>query len=218
VCGEVYLRVSHTFLLHEKGLEAYNAAKKDGKAAQKIGKLYSHPQVFDQSRKWIEATFPGATCVSVSSSSQAAKIVSDEAGEESLGKLSAALGGSLLATEYNLEIVHENVQDDPNNTTRFLVIAKTFTSPSGKDRSLITFGLKHEVGSLSSALRIFSSHGISLSGIESYPNKAELWSYNFFLEFEGHIENKNVKQALDELRQQATFINIIGSFPEMYGH
>jgi prephenate dehydratase len=76
VCGETYLKVSHAFLLHEKALAAYEAAERDGKGAQKVGRLYSHPQVFDQSRKWIEETFPGATCVSVSSSSQAAKLVS----------------------------------------------------------------------------------------------------------------------------------------------
>jgi chorismate mutase len=216
VCGETYLKVSHTFLLHEKALAAYEAAERDGRGAQKVGRLYSHPQVFEQSRKWIEETFPGATCVSVSSSSQAAKIVSEEAGEETEGKISAALGSSLLAGEYGLKIVHKDIQDDPNNTTRFLVIAKTFTGPSGKDRTLLTFGLKHMVGSLSAALTIFSKQAINLSGIESYPNKEERWSYNFLVELEGHVEDKNVKQALEELRQFATFINIIGSFPEAY--
>jgi chorismate mutase len=216
VCGETYLKVSHAFLLHEKALAAYEAAERDGKGAQKVGRLYSHPQVFDQSRKWIEETFPGATCVSVSSSSQAAKLVSEEAGEETDGKVSGALGSSLLAGEYGLKIVRKDIQDDPNNTTRFLVIAKTFTGPSGKDKTLLTFGLKHMVGSLSSALTIFSKHGINMSGIESYPNKAEIWSYNFLVELEGHVEDKNVKEALEELRELATFINIIGSFPEAY--
>jgi prephenate dehydratase len=139
VCGETYLKVSHAFLLHEKALAAYEEAERDGKGAQKVGKLYSHPQVFDQSRKWIEETFPGATCVSVSSSSQGAKLVSgtprtphwrvleqprarkhahtnsnrlriwpsEEAGEETDGRFSGALGSSLLASEYGLKIVRK---------------------------------------------------------------------------------------------------------------
>jgi chorismate mutase/prephenate dehydratase len=127
--------------------------------------------------------------------------------------------------------------------------AESADTPSapGKDKTLLTFGLKHMVGSLASALTIFSKHGINMrcaglpplplpsssswqgerltllavvvstiSGIESYPNKAEQWSYNFLVELEGHVEDKNVKAALDDLRDAATFINIIGSFPEAY--
>jgi len=114
----------------------------------------------------------------------------------------------------NLKLAERDAQDDKNNTTRFFVIGKTFGSPSGKNHTLLTFGVKHVIGSLSTALSCFASRGINLCGIESYVDKHQQWAYNFLVELEGHEADEPVAAALRALKEHSEFINIIGSFPK----
>ncbi len=212
VCGETYIHVRHDLLVSEA---AYDELQRVPPADQlaRLSCLYSHPQALEQCTKWTQRHCPQAKCVPVASTSEAARIIAASTDELHDG-ISAALGSPLLARQYKLRPLRESVQDSETNTTRFLVIAKTFGCPSGKDRTWLTFGLKHEAGSLATALDIFARSGINLSGIESYPNKTESWAYNFLVELEGHVQDPQVAHALGLLRQHTTFISLLGSFAD----
>jgi prephenate dehydratase len=97
--------------------------------------------------------------------------------------------------------------------TRFLVIGKTLSSSSGRDRTSILFSLPHKAGSLHDALNAFRVRKINLTKIESRPSRKKAWEYYFFVDLEGHCRSKKVKAALDELSQACRFIKILGSYP-----
>jgi prephenate dehydratase len=111
--------------------------------------------------------------------------------------------------------LHSAIEDNPNNQTRFIVIGKVVMKPTGKDRTSIIFTVKHEPGSLFHALEAFSRHKVNLTKIESRPARhlPEIWQYNFFTDFEGHVEDEPVKSALKELSEHTMFLKILGSYP-----
>jgi chorismate mutase / prephenate dehydratase len=172
-----------------------------------IAKLYSHPQVFGQCREWLRRTMPAIELIEVSSTTRAAELA---AHEQSAG----ALAGRLAAEVYNLPVLEKAVQDNPNNTTRFLVIGHQSCPRTGNDRTSLMFGLHDKPGALFSALRPFDKLKISLSKIESRPSRRKAWEYVFFVDMDGHHEDEPVVAAVKELKKHCSIVKILGSYPK----
>lgn len=171
-----------------------------------IKKVYSHPQPIAQCRQWLENNLPGVPMVDVASTAVAAQIVSDDYN-------AAAIASELAGSLYDLKVVRSRIEDQVNNFTRFLVVARKGCERSGNDKTSVLFSVKDEPGILCRMLDPFAKRGINLSKIESRPFKKKAWEYIFFLDLFGHVTDPDVAAALDELKQCCQFIKILGSYP-----
>ncbi len=171
-----------------------------------IKKVYSHPQPIAQCRQWLESNLPGVPMVDVASTAVAAQIVSDDYN-------AAAIASELAGSLYDLKVVRSRIEDQVNNFTRFLVVARKGCERSGNDKTSVLFSVKDEPGILCRMLDPFAKRGINLSKIESRPFKKKAWEYIFFLDLFGHVTDPDVAAALDELKQCCQFIKILGSYP-----
>ncbi|MBF7689192.1 MULTISPECIES: prephenate dehydratase [Acinetobacter] len=194
VIGEVELRIHHQFLVSEH-------TRKDS-----IKQIYAHQQALAQCRQWLEANYPGVECVALSSNAEAARRIRSE-------WHSAAIASDVAASTYGLEILHNNIEDNPENTTRFLVIGREKIPQSGNDKTSLLISAHNRSGALLEILEPFSKHRISLTSIETRPDLHEKWTYIFFIDLEGHIDQENVKAAIDEIRPLAKELRILGSYP-----
>lgn len=193
ICAQILLRIENNFLA--------------AGAREEIKKIYSHPQVFGQCRKWLQNYARGLELIEVSSTTRAAEIAAHEPG-------AAALAGAMAAEIYRLQVLERSIQDSPNNTTRFLVISHTTCPPTGNDKTSLMFCVHDRVGALYSALEPFNRLKLSMSKIESRPSKRKNWEYFFFVDIEGHCDDKPVKDALHELEKHCTFVKVLGSYPK----
>lgn len=192
VCAQVLLRIEHHLLAHGP-LEA-------------VRKVYSHPQAFGQTRRWLRANLPGAEYVEVSSTTRAAEIASRE-------PHAAAVAGRLAGELHGLPELESAIQDSPENTTRFLVIGQRPSPPSGNDRTSLMFSVPHEPGALYRALEPFCSQKINIGKIESRPSRRRAWEYCFFLDVDGHASEPAMQEVLNALRGRCTLVKILGTFP-----
>ena len=174
---------------------------------KKIEKIYSREIAFRQCRKFLNDYFPNALLVNVESTSKAAEQAAQEAG-------AAALCSHIAAKIYDLPVLFDNVEDNAHNTTRFLIISKTFSNQaSGQDKTTILVDLPDKAGSLAMFLQEFDRFGINLNKIESHPRKNEAqFKYWFYIDFEGHIEDKNVQRILEKYEGQ---IRCLGSYVKL---
>ncbi len=172
----------------------------------KISRVYSHKHALAQSRKFLEKNLPFAEILEAKSTASACEIAQKEPG-------SAAIASEVASYVYGLNIIARNIQDQKNNFTRFLIIGKSITKPTGKDKTSIIMGVKNQTGALYKALEVFYKHGINLTKIESRPSKKKAWDDIFYVDMEGHIEDKNVKDALEELDKNNHLIKFLGSYP-----
>ncbi len=193
IAFEIMLEISHNLL-------SKTGKKKD------VKKIYSHPQARAQSRDWLENNFPDTPVVEELSTAAAAKRVSKDVS-------SAAVASELAASVYNLKFIEKGIEDYKTNFTRFLVIAKESTKKTGKDRTAIMFSIKDKPGALYSILRSFSKHKINLTRIESRPSRRKAWEYIFFVDMEGHMEDKGVKKAINEVTKECLYLKVLGSYP-----
>jgi chorismate mutase / prephenate dehydratase len=171
-----------------------------------ITKIYSHPQVLGQCRQWLQRCMPNVDQIEVASTPRAAEIAATEPG-------AACLVGRMAAEVHGLGILEENVQDNPNNTTRFLVIAPMASRPTGDDRTSLMFCIRDEPGALFHAIEPFSRLKLSMSKIESRPSKRKAWEYFFFVDVDGHAEQSPLKEAIRELEKYCSFVKILGTYP-----
>ncbi len=194
VCAQLTLKISYAFLA--KG------------ASDKIRKVYSNPQVLAQCRNWLLVNLPPDRVkeISVASTTDAAMAAAREKG-------AAALAPIECARIYGLKALKNNVQDIAHNSTRFFVIAREDARSTGKDRTSIVFSIKDRVGVLYAMLAPFAKSGINLTRIESRPIKKKAWDYYFFVDLEGHREDKKVQKALQQLEGMCKFLKILGSYP-----
>ncbi len=192
ICAQILLRIENNLLAH-------------GTLAQ-VRRVYSHPQVFGQCRKWLQKHLHDAELVEVSSTTRAAELAASEAG-------AAALASAMAAEVYRLPILERSVQDSPNNTTRFLVVSHTTCPRTGDDRTSLMFCVQDEAGALYAALEPFNRLKLSMSKIESRPSKRKNWEYFFFVDVTGHGEDEAVAAALAELQRHCTFVKVLGSYP-----
>ncbi|MEO8875592.1 MAG: prephenate dehydratase [Polyangiaceae bacterium] len=193
ICRELVMPIEHCLL---SALESLSG----------ISRIYSHPQALAQCRAWLAKNVPTAQVVQ--SSSTAAAVLEAKADERG-----AAIASRLAGELYGVPVLGKEIQDHTSNATRFVVLAKEDASPTGDDKTSLVFGTRDEEGALRKVLSIFESHGLSLSRIESRPNKTEAWQYVFLADFAGHREDARVKEALAELGQLAATVRILGSYP-----
>jgi chorismate mutase/prephenate dehydratase len=195
ICGEVELRIHQHLMGKMKGLE-------------KIERVCSHPQSLAQCRQWLDEHMPGIERVPASSNAEAARRARDEEG-------TAAIAGQSAADVYGLNIIVPEIEDRPDNTTRFLVIGRKLFNPSGQDKTtlLVSAGDTQAPGSLHRLLEPFARKNISLTRIESRPSRRRKWDYVFFIDVEGHADESPLKDALEELKQQSSLFKVLGSYP-----
>lgn len=196
--GELHCRIEH-FLLAQPGQS--HAA---------ISEIYSHPQALAQCRAFLDRHYPGAARVSMSSTAEAAALVARRAGM-------AVIASRQAAVLYGLEVLQANIQDEPHNITRFLILAPQDAPRSGKDKTSLLIGLPDQPGSLHAALGIFAAHQLNLTKIESRPLRGELGKYIFFLDIAGHRDDEAVVGALQSVKEKALFLKILGSYPRAAG-
>lgn len=172
----------------------------------KIKKVYSHKHALAQCRNWLEKNLPRAQLIEVESTAKACEIALevDDAG---------AIASEVASYTYHLNILESNIQDTSNNYTRFLIIGKRATKRTGKDKTTLIFAVRDEAGALYKALESFYKYSVNLTKIESRPSKRKAWDYVFFVDLEGHIEDENVKSAIDLLKERTQMVKILGSYP-----
>jgi len=171
-----------------------------------IKKVYSHPHALAQARSWLDKHLPNAQRIEVESTAKAAEMALED-------ETAAAIASEAAARVYNLNLLAQNIQENLNNYTRFLVIGKRGLGRSGKDKTSLLFAVKDEAGALYKALEPFYKHNVNLTKIESRPSKEKSWDYVFFVDLEGHIEDENVKRALEELKGRTKLVRVLGSYP-----
>jgi len=193
ICGEVELPVHHNLLS--------KAADKSG-----IRTIYSHAQSLAQCHEWLNRNLPGVERQAVASNSEAAKLASSDAG-------AAAIAGRRAGELYALNLLAENIEDDPRNTTRFLVLANHDVAPSGRDKTSLAMATRNIPGAIVDLLAPLAKHGVSMSKLESRPAHTGLWEYVFFVDIEGHRESTDVRVAIQEMADKAAFLKILGSYP-----
>ena len=193
ICGEVGLRVQHNLM-----------AKEDKPQYRKI---YSHAQSLGQCQKWLSKRQAQAELIPVSSNAEAARMVAKDAD-------SAAIAGRYAAHHYELSIIEESIEDNPNNTTRFGVISGEGVAASGLDKTSILLASKHEPGAIFELLEPLARNQISMTRLESRPSKQGLWEYMFFIDIEGHQDDAIISRALDEISAKAGLFKILGSYPK----
>ncbi|MFM1892372.1 MAG: hypothetical protein RLZ44_1449 [Pseudomonadota bacterium] len=193
ICGEVTLRIHHNLL------------GRDGELAA-VRKVYSHQQSLAQCRGWLDRHLPLVERQAVGSNAEAARLARDEPG-------AAAIAGETAAEIYGLKVLAPNIEDEPGNTTRFLVIGRQAVPPCGDDKTSLLLSTKNEAGGLHRLLTPLAQHGISMSRIESRPSRRGAWDYVFFIDIQGHRDEPSIAEALAALRQAAGMYKELGSYP-----
>jgi chorismate mutase/prephenate dehydratase len=193
ICAEIFLVIHHNLL------------SRSGRA-EDVQKIVSHSQALAQCRQWLGAHFPKVQVEEVASTAHAAKMAADDT---TLG----AISSSLAKEVYDLQFVAENIEDQSNNITRFLVIGENYSEPSKNDKTSLVFSVKDRPGVLYRMLEPFAKSRINLTKIESRPIKNKPWEYMFFLDLNGHREELRVKRAIKDLEKDCVFLKILGSYP-----
>jgi len=195
ICGEVELRVHHCLM-----------GKMDSFA--RVLRVCAHGQALAQSRGWLNDHLPDAERVPVASNAEGARRARDEQG-------TAAIAGEIAAEVYGLNVLAAEIEDRPDNSTRFLVLGRKILRTSGADRTtlLLSAGDTQKPGALQRLLEPLARHRISMSRIESRPSRRRKWDYVFFIDIDGHAEDPNVRKALSALKKRASLFRILGSYP-----
>ena len=192
ICGEIELRVQQNLLSNSK----------------EIKRVYSHAQSLAQCNGWLTQNLPNVERVPVTSNAEAARRAAEEAG-------AAAIAGEAAAERYQLGVLARSIEDDPNNTTRFLVLGNIDPAPTGRDRTSVVASVENKPGAVHALLTPLAEHRVSISRIESRPSRAKsaMWEYVFFIDLDGHQKDIPVSRALAALRERTPFLKILGSYP-----
>lgn len=193
ISAEVMLEISHNLL------------SKSGDKT-KIRKVYSNPQATAQCRRWLESNLPGIPILESASTAKAAEIASED--DEA-----AAIASEVAAKVYDLHFFEKNIGDSKHNFTRFLVISKEYPQKTGRDKTSIMFSIKDRPGALHDILSPFKKAKINLTKIESRPSKRKAWEYIFFVDMEGHIDDRKVRKAIENIKDSCLYVKILGSYP-----
>lgn len=193
ICGEVQLRVHHCLLSRAEALAS-------------IERVLAHGQALAQCRRWLDATLPGVAVDAQSSNAEAARRARDD-------DTVAAIASRESADIYGLNVLAANIEDDPGNTTRFLVVGKHASGPSGNDKTSLLVSSRNVPGALYRLLEPLARHGISMTRIESRPSRTGLWEYVFFIDIDGHVQDERVATALAELEKEAAMLKVLGAYP-----
>jgi len=195
ICGEVELRIHQNLLIS------------DVTSVENISRIYSHAQSLAQCRKWLDAHYPKAERVAVNSNAEAAKRLKGEWN-------AAAIAGGMAAELYGLKILAEKIEDEPDNSTRFLIIGTESVPASGDDKTSLVVAMRNEPGALHNLLEPFHRHNIDLTRVESRPSRTGAWTYVFFIDFSGHAQDSQVSEVLKEVASRAADVKLLGSYPK----
>ncbi len=194
ICAEIAIPIRHCLLAAQ------------GAGVQGIEVIYSHPQALAQCRRYLDAHLPGAAAEASLSTANAVR--------EMLARpRSAAIGTERAAALYGAEVLARDIQDDPSNTTRFVLLARADAPPTGDDKTSVVFQTVDRPGALVDVLREFAERRINLTKIESRPSKESLGTYVFLVDIEGHRTDALVAEALERARAHTERLHIFGSYP-----
>lgn len=193
ICGEVLLRIKHQLL-------------SQGDDLSQIKAVHAHPQSLAQCREWLDNNVPNAERVSESSNAAAAAIAVDNASV-------AAIASETAGLRYKLNTLAKNIEDVKTNTTRFLIIGDQDVPPSGDDSTSLLISAPHKPGGLRRMLKPMEEAGVSMTRIESRPGRTAMWEYVFFIDVKGHQEDQLLKPVLEQLREEAVGLRVLGSYP-----
>ncbi len=194
ICGEVQMRINHHLITRALELKS-------------VRRVYSHRQSLAQCREWLDANLPRVEQVEVGSNGEAALRVREEPD-------AAAIAGQCAADIYQLPTLVRNIEDEPNNTTRFLIIGAQPIQPSGDDKTALLVASLNRPGALFKLLEPLARNNVSMNRIESRPSRRGMWDYVFFIDLDGHAQDEPVAKALAELREQASLFRVLGSYPK----
>jgi chorismate mutase/prephenate dehydratase len=194
IYGETKLRITHCLIAGP------------GVQLDSIERVYSHPQALGQCQTFLKHL----NCETVPTY--------DTAGSVKMIKEKGITGGAAIASAraaeiYGMQIIARGIEDNPDNFTRFLILARQDSLPSGNDKTSVVFSVRDTPGALSESLKIFASRNINLTRLKSRSIKQKPWEYNFFLDFEGHREDKTIQEALEALDKTTLFLKVLGSYP-----
>jgi len=192
ICAEVRITVHHYLLSREPW--------------EKVRTIYSKPEVFSQCRKWLGAVAKDRDVQPAASTSKAAELAGQTPGV-------AAIGTRIAGELHNLRVLFENIEDDPENETRFLVIGREPARRSGDDKTAVMFTTAHKPGALAEVLDVFKENGINLTDIEKRPSKKVNWEYYFFIDAQGHADDAAMQRAIGEARKHCLQLTVLGSYP-----
>lgn len=195
VVGEIEIQISHCLIAHPEA------------TLDSITKIYSHPQALGQSRAFLSHL--DKELMPSYDTAGSVKLIKERGIKDG-----GAIASSRAADIYGMKVLAKGIQDNPNNYTRFLILSKQPVAPSGKDKTSIIFSVKHKPGALFHFLAELNNKKLNMTKIESRPTRDKPWEYNFYLDFEGHVEEEAVKNALNSLEQSALFVKILGSYPK----
>jgi chorismate mutase/prephenate dehydratase len=193
ICGEAKLRVEQHLMTRAPSLAG-------------VARVYSHAQSLAQCTRWLARNLPQASRVPVASNAEAARLAAAEDG-------AAAIAGENAAAIHAVPILVRNIEDEPNNTTRFWVLGHHAAGASGHDQTSVVIACPNKPGALVAVLEPFARHGVSMSRVESRPSRVELWEYLFFVDVAGHAGDAPVAAALADLRAIAPHVKLLGSYP-----
>ena len=197
ITAQIYLPIEHC-LLSLQPLES-------------IREVHSKDQALGQCRRWLRSNLPSAILHDCSSTAHAVEIAKKKDG-------SAAIASSLAGEIHEVPVLYRGIQDQAENITRFLVIARN-SGPIGNgevpQRTSIVFSLKDKIGALQSALELFSNRGVNLCKIESRPSRLKPWDYYFFIDCIGHFEEQLISQSFSELEDMCSVAKWLGSYPDV---
>ena len=193
ICGEATLRIRQQLLRRVPGVTGVN-------------RIYSHAQSFAQCNEWVNRNLPGIERVEVASNAEAARRAAHD-------ENSAAIAGEAAATIYKLMVIGQGIEDEPDNTTRFLILSVRDAAPCGRDKTSFVMSTPNRPGAMVALLRPLARHGVSMTKLESRPSRKGLWEYVFFTDIEGHARDPRVARALAEVHERAGFMKVLGSYP-----
>jgi chorismate mutase/prephenate dehydratase len=195
VCGEMEFRVIHCLIASP------------GAGLDTIKRVYSHPQALGQCRNFLKHL--NAELIPTYDTAGSVKMIKEKGLSDS-----AAIASARAAEIYGMKVIAQGIEDNPNNFTRFFILSKEDSSPSGNDKTSIVFSAKDKPGALYDVLGEFARRKVNLTKLESRPTKQKPWQYNFYLDFDGHREDRQAQEALQGLEKISIFVKVLGSYPK----
>src|SRR5450830_809928 len=193
ISGEISIPIHHSLMTKDGGMQG-------------ITRICAHSQALAQCNAWLNQNYPSIERQAVASNAEAARM----AGEDTSV---AAIAGEIAGQKYSLQTVNAHIQDDPHNRTRFAVIGRLQTAPSGRDQTSIVLSVPNKAGAVYNLLAPLAKHGVSMTRFESRPARMGSWEYYFYVDLEGHEQDEKVAKALAELKENAAFFKLLGSYP-----
>lgn len=194
ISGEVSIPVHHSLMTKTGSMDGVKV-------------VCAHSQALAQCQVWLNLHHPHVERRAVASNAEAARMASED-------PAIAAIASEMAGEQYKLGVVQAHIQDDPHNRTRFAVIGKLETAPSGRDHTSLVLAVPNKAGAVYQLLAPLARHGVSMTRFESRPARIGTWEYYFYVDVEGHVKDPAVTRALEELKDNAAFFKVLGSYPQ----